>query len=194
MFLTLCICIFEQIIKDTITMKKLFIVFALASTTVFAQENKNKLKETVVTKTTVTDNEGSQVSTKAVSNTKKQVIALDKDDANKVNQHIVMKPMEVKTDVSYGFEGNRYQFISQRDKDGYRLMTVKDNAKNEEYAVIKPSTQNGYYILSQKGKSSFGYFNADGNFVVERYDEEKDAIVSDVYKIQEKSDKRSIKQ
>lgn len=171
-------------------MKKLLIVFALASfTSVFAQENKNKQKETVVTKTTVTDSEGSETSTKAVSNTRKQVIALDKDDANKVNQNIVMRPVQVDTDVSYSFDGNRFKFMSQTDEKGYRLMTVKDNAKNEEYAIIKPTSQNGYYILSQKGQSSFGYFNADGNFVVERYDPKQDAIVSDVYKLQMKSDK-----
>ena len=166
-------------------MKKLIIVFALAAfSSAFAQENKNKVKQTVVTNTTVTDNQGAKTSTKAVSNTKKQVIALDKNDANKVNQNIVMKPIEVDTDVNYGFEGNRFQFISQEDKEGYRLMTVRDNAKQEEYAIIKPTSQNGYYILSKEGNSSFGYFNDDGNFVVERYDAKLDAIVNDVYKLE----------
>lgn len=166
-------------------MKKLMIIFALAAfTSAFAQENKNKEKETVVTKTTVTDDKGSKTSSKAISETKEQVISLEKSDARKVNQNIVMKPVEVDTDVSFGFEGNRFQFMSQEDKDGYRLMNVRDNAKNEEYAIIKPSTQNGYYILSQKGESSFGYFNDDGNFVVERYDPKLDAVVSDIYKME----------
>lgn len=166
-------------------MKKLIIVFALAAfSSAFAQENKNKEKQTVLTNTTVTDNKGSKTSTKTISNTKKQVIDLDKNDANKVNQNIVMKPIEVDTDVNYGFEGNRFQFISQEDKEGYRLMTVRDNAKQEEYAIIKPTSQNGYYILSKEGNSSFGYFNDDGNFVVERYDAKLDAIVNDVYKLE----------
>lgn len=166
-------------------MKKLMIVFALAAfTSAFAQENKNKEKETVVTKTTVTDDKGTKSSSKSVSDTRKQVIGLDKGDANKVNQNIVMKPIEVDTDVSYGFDGNRFQFINQKDEDGYRLMTVRDNAKKEEYAIIKPSNQNGYYILSQDGESSFGYFNDEGNFVVERYDPKRDAVVSDVYKLE----------
>ncbi len=166
-------------------MRKLILVFALAAfSSAFAQENKNKEKATVLTKTTVTDNQGTKTSTKAISNTKKQVIALDQSDPNKVNQDAVMSSMEVDTDVSYGFEGNRFQFISQEDKDGYRLMTVRDNAKQEEYAIIKPSSQNGYYILSQDGQSSFGYFNADGNFVVERYDAKRDEVVNDVYQIE----------
>ena len=166
-------------------MRKLMIVLALAAfTSAFAQENKNKTKETVVTKTTVTDAKGTQTSSKSISNTSKQVIGLDKSESNKVNQNIVMQPMQVDTEVSYGFEGNRFQFINQKDEDGFRLMTVRDNAKNEEYAIIKPSTQNGYYIISKDGQSSFGYFNDDGNFVVERYDPKTDAGVSDVYKME----------
>lgn len=166
-------------------MRKFMIVLALAAfTSAFAQENKNKKKETVVTKTTVTDAKGTQTSSKSISNTTKQVIGLDKNESNQVNQNIVMQPMEVDTEVSYGFEGNRFQFISQKDEDGYRLMTVRDNAKNEDYAIIKPSTQNGYYILAKDGQSSFGYFNDDGNFVVERYDPNTDAVISDVYKLE----------
>ncbi len=91
-------------------------------------------------------------------------------------------------DVNYGYNGNRFKFINQKDEDGYRLMTVKDNATQEEYAIIKPTSQNGYYIMSQDGKSSFGYFNANGNFVVERYDSKLGAIVSDVYKLEMKDD------
>lgn len=99
-----------------------------------------------------------------------------------------MQPSKINTSVDYGYEGNRFKFINQEDKDGYRMMTVKDNATQEEYAIIKPSSQNGYYIMSQDGKSSFGYFNADGNFVVERYDAKLDAVVSDVYKLDMKQD------
>lgn len=166
-------------------MKKILIILAVAAfTSAFAQENKNKKMETTVTKTTVTDNEGSTISTKAISNTKKQTLELAQGDANKVNQNVVMSDTEVNTEVNYSFDGNRFQFINQKDKDGYRLMTIKDNAKNEEYAIIKPTSQDGYYILSQDGQSSFGYFNDDGNFVVERYDPKMDAIVSDIYKLE----------
>ena len=166
-------------------MKKVLIILALAAfTTGFAQENKNKKQETLFTKTAVKSEKGTDVSTKAVTQTEKQVIALDDSDANQTNQSVVMKPTEINTDVSYGYDGNRFQFINQKDENGYRLMTVKDNATQEEYAIIKPTSQNGYYIMSKEGKSSFGYFNADGNFVVERYDPNLNAIVSDVYKLE----------
>ncbi|QAA81161.1 hypothetical protein EI546_05195 [Aequorivita sp. H23M31] len=166
-------------------MKKLVLIFALAAFTVsFAQENVDKKKETVVTKTAVKDNKGVEVSSKAVSKSEQQQLKLNANNPNQVNQEVVMNPVKVDTDVTYGYEGNRFKFMSQKDEEGYRLMTVKDNATNNEYAIIKPTSQNGYYIYSQNGKSSFGYFNEEGNFVVESYDPKTDAIVSQVYKLE----------
>ncbi|WP_310991814.1 hypothetical protein [Aequorivita marina] len=170
-------------------MKKVLIVIALAAfTTGFAQKNKNTKKETVITKEAVKSTKGVDVSEKTKTVTSKQAMTLEDSDANKTNQNVVMKPIEVDTEVSYGYDGNRFQFINQKDEDGYRMMTVRDNASKEEYAIIKPTTQNGYYILSKDGTSSFGYFNEDGNFVVERYDAKNDAVVSDVYKLQMNKD------
>lgn len=166
-------------------MKKICLIFALAAfTTTFAQEITNKISETVVTKTTVTDSKGSEVNTQAVIETKEQPVGLKASDANKVNQEMVMKPAKVSTEVIYGYEGNRFKFLSQKDENGYRMMTVKDNQTNEDYAILKPTSQNGYYILSQDGNSSFGYFNNDGNFVVERYDPKTDTIISEEYKLE----------
>ncbi len=170
-------------------MKKVLMLMAIAvlSTSAFAQ-NKNKEKETVVTKTSVTDNKGTEVSTKAVTQTKKQEIHVDADYPNQVNQTMVTTPVKVSTDVSYDFAGNRFRFLNQKDKDGYRLMTIKDNATQEEYAVIKPTSQNGYYILSKDGQSSFGYFNENGNFVVERYDPASDDVILDIYRLHMKDE------
>ena len=177
-------------------MKKAILLLAMVSFSVtFAQvdKNTNTQKQTVVTKTTVTDAKGTDTATKAVTQTKKEVLTLKDSDASQTNQSVVMKPIVVDTDVTYSYDGNRFKFLSQKDENGYRLMTIKDNATNEQYAVIKPTSQNGYYIMSQDGKSSFGYFNADGNFVVERYDAKTDAIVSEVYKLNVKSDMKKDK-
>lgn len=166
-------------------MKKILLIFALAAfTTGFTQENKNKKSETVVTKTVTMDSKGSDVKTQAVKETQEQVISLEAGDANKTNQEIVMKPVEMDTEVTYGYDGNRFQFLNQKDEKGYRMMTVKDNATQDEYAIIKPTSQNGYYIMSKEGKSSFGYFNAAGNFVVDRYDPITDAVISEEYKLE----------
>ena len=170
-------------------MKKVLIVFALfmaAFTTAFAQENKNEKKETVVTKTSVKDSKGIDVSKKEVTQTEKQIIALNSNDANQTNQDIMMKPVEIDTDVNYSNEGTNYTF--QSAPVGYKMITSNAGAV-EDYAIIRPSSQKGYYIMSQEGNSSFGYFNQNGDFVVERYDATTDAIISTVYQLQIKETK-----
>ena len=165
-------------------MKKIFLIFALAAfSTTFAQEITNKISETVVTKTTVKDSKGSEVNTQAVVETKEQPVGLKASDAHKTNQEMVLKPEVVSNELVYSYDGYRYKFLNQKDEKGYRMMTVKDNQTNEDYAILKPTSQNGYYILSQEGKSSFGYFNSDGNFVVESYDPKTDAIISKEFKL-----------
>lgn len=170
-------------------MKRVIILFAfLISVGSFAQEKKkNTETETVTTKKTVTDNKGSRTSTKTESQTKNINMRLADEDANKVNQMVILDPEEVDTNVSYDFGGEQFQFLNQEDREGYRLMTVKDNTSNKEYAIIKPTSQEGYFIISKEGQSSFGYFNDEGNFIVERYDQKQDKIVTDVYKIDKKA-------
>lgn len=165
-------------------MKKFLILTAfLIGVTGFAQERKNTESESVITRQTIKDNQGTKTLTKTESQTKNQRMRLAEEDRNKTNQTVIMDPIEVNTDISYDFDGNRFQFLSQEDKEGYRLMTVRDNVTDKEYALIKPSSQPGYYIISKEGQSSFGYFDEEGNFVIESYDSSKDRVVTEVFKI-----------
>jgi|SRR5690606_38256332 len=168
-------------------MKKVLMIFALAAvTSAFAQENKNKKTETVVTKTAVKDSKGIDVSTKEVTQSQKQVIALEDSDANKTNQAVIMKPVEIDTDVNYSQGGTDYTF--QSAPIGYKLMTTNAGAI-KDFAIIRPSSQKGYYIIDQEGAGSFGYFNSDGDFVVERYDTTTDAVITTVYELKQKTPK-----
>lgn len=165
-------------------MKKFLILTAfLIGVIGFAQERKNTESESVITRQTIKDNQGTKTLTKTESQTKNQRMRLAEEDRNKTNQTVIMDPIEVNTDISYDFDGNRFQFLSQEDKEGYRLMTVRDNVTDKEYALIKPSSQPGYYIISKEGQSSFGYFDEEGNFVIESYDSSKDRVVTEVFKI-----------
>lgn len=165
-------------------MKKFLILTAfLIGVIGFAQERKNTESESVITRQTIKDNQGTKTLTKTESQTKNQRMRLAEEDRNKTNQTVIMDPIEVNTDISYDFDGNRFQFLSQEDKEGYRLMTVRDNVTDQEYALIKPSSQPGYYIISKEGQSSFGYFDEEGNFVIESYDSSKDRVVTEVFKI-----------
>jgi len=165
-------------------MKNILMVFALfAFTFAFAQETKNKNEKTTttVTKTVVEDNQGKDVNTKKVTETESQKLALKNFDG-KNNFDTTMTPTEVNSDVNYSNAGVDYRF--QPQKVGYQLMSRNKNDNFSEYAILKPSSQKGYYILSQGGNNSFGYFNQNGNFVVESYDAENDIITTTVYQLQ----------
>lgn len=169
-------------------MKKIAFILALATFSMsYAQENKNEKKETVVTKTTVQNSKGEEVSTKAVTKTEEQVIALERSDANMTNQNITMLPTKVDTNVTYSNDGVDYSFEAQNK--GFKMMSRDDVNNSEDFAILRPSSQKGYYIMSQDGVSSFGYFNQNGNFVVESYDETSDSIVTTVYELQVKDKK-----
>jgi len=158
-------------------MKKIMLLIALAAfTTGVAQENKKKTTEKV--KTTVTDSEGEETAIKEITKTEKQELALTDFDG-KNNFNTVMMPVEVDRDVDYAYNGITYRFVPQ--ETGYYI--VDSNNKNERVARLYPTSQQGYYIYTQDNQSSFGYFNEDGDFVVESYDPDGDGVSNYVYKI-----------
>ena len=172
-------------------MKKLFIIFALAVfTTGFAQDNKSEQKETVTTKVTVQDDKGIHTDVEKVTRTESQAIELDPKDAGKRDRDYDLGPTKVQTDVTYKSNGNNYIF--ENEANGYKMLDTKDGEK-KDFARLRATSQKGYYIMSQQGNSSFGYFNEDGNFVVESYNPTTDAIEQTVYKI-EVENKSSIEQ
>lgn len=158
-------------------MKKLILIFALvAFTAVSAQEIEDKKKETVITKTTVQDSDGKEVAAKAVTKTTNQVITVE--GTGELNQSTIMTPTNVNTDVSYSNAGTNYTF--EAEKLGFRMLNT-NNDDGEIFAVLRPSSQKGYYVISQNGNNSFGYFNQDGNFVVDSYDTKTDAVITTIY-------------
>jgi hypothetical protein len=162
-------------------MKKILTVLAItAFTSGIAQENVMKKSETTITKTTVVDNKGVDVSTKAVTDTEKQAIAIE-GQVDRTNFNTTITPVMSNSEVSYIHNGTNYAFETQ--DNGYRLMPLSDNDSNQ-YAIIRPSARDGYYICSQNGDNSMGYFDAEGNFVVESYDADNDAVISTIYKVQ----------
>lgn len=167
-------------------MKKICIVIALAANTIaFAQdtENKNKAQQTTITKTTVTDNKGTDVSTTAITTEAIREIAVTNKSGSTLNQAMVMKPVKIDTKIMYNINGSKYKFEEMNNNEGYRFMKNENNTMNE-FASLRPSSQQGYYIISTKDKKdSFGYFNQNGDFVVERYDPSSNAVMATIYKL-----------
>lgn len=163
-------------------MKKLLIIFALGVfTTGIAQDNKSEQKETITTKVTVKDNKGAHTDVEEVTRKESQDIKLDPKDTGKIDRDYNVGPTKVKTDVTYKSNGHKYMF--ENDANGYKMIDKKDG-KNVDFARLRPTSQKGYYIMSQDGDNAFGYFNRDGHFVVENYNPTTDAIEKTVYEIE----------
>jgi len=178
-------------------MKKIITLFTLFAFMVgIAQETTNKKETTTKVKTTVSDNLGEETVIKETTKTEKQKMALTNYDGE--NFSTVMKPAEVMTDVDYMNNGVTYRFLPA--KTGFQIVDVKK--ENAEVARLYPTSQKGYYIYQEESKNSFGYFNEDGDFVVERYDADGDGLANYIYKIdmndkemmnEEKMDKKKMK-
>jgi len=158
------------------------ILLAITSfTTGFAQENIMRKSETTVTKTIVKDNAKVDVSTKAVTETEKQAIEIEGQvDRNNFNTSLTR--VIAGSEVSYSNDGMNYLFESE--ENGYKMISVPDKSA---YAIIRPSSREGYYICSQNGDNSMSYFDQDGNFVVESYDLENDNVILTTYKLVQES-------
>jgi hypothetical protein len=75
----------------------------------------------------------------------------------------------------YELEGMKYQVVS--DKSGYTMIVPS----GEKSAVLR-KTSNNNYIYKAKDKTSYGYFTADGNLILEHYDEATDTVTITTYK------------
>lgn len=157
-------------------MKRLVILCALAATTIGFAQNKKEVK--TKTSTTVRDSGGEETITKSTTKTETQEIRLT-DFEGKHNFSTVMSPTKVNTDVDYNIEGTTYRFMPQ--ENGY--YTINNMTTKQPYARLYPTSQVGYYIYTQDNNSSFGYFNEDGDFVVESYDPDGDGVANYIYKI-----------
>lgn len=159
-------------------MKKIMIIAALAIFSTGIAQNTNEKEVEKVKKTYVTDNDGVQVKTKEMKVSTNADVALGKRTSYH-NFNTVMKPSKINTDISYSYNNIDYRFV--KTPNGYALV---DNTKRSiPLANLYPTSQKGYYIHTQDGTSSFGYFNANGDFIVEAYNADDNGVIRYKYKM-----------
>jgi hypothetical protein len=154
-----------------------------------AQVKKNVTEENKTTKVTVNDGSDPKTLVKTEKKEATQNIELQDANSKKLNKDIKQTPVEVKatTTISgdgiqsqtdrltyYEMNGRKYTFVS--DKAGYRIASPDNN----DYGLLR-KTSNNNYIYRTKDKTSIGYFDANGNFVVETYDDKTDGITVETY-------------
>ena len=158
-----------------------------------AQENKDVKTEVKTVITTVKDSEGERkiVRTQETKLIQPVVVGEPKEGTKnipqvaspisetkttKVIENGDLKSIKVDRSAYYMSNGVKYQIKS--DKEDYSIIypTKKKNAKLKK-------TSNGNYIFVNEDRISIGYFDNNGNLILESYDAKTDKIVVEKFDI-----------
>ena len=156
-------------------------------------QNKNVKSEVKTTVTTVKDSEGEKKLVKTQEVKEVQNIELQDADSKELNKEMKQTPVQVTatTEVTangvtrvldvdrsayYNLNGSKYKVAV--DKSGYTMFTPT----GKKSAILR-RTSNNNYIYKNKNKTSFGYFDANGNLVLETYNDKTDKVTVTTYVI-----------
>lgn len=176
-------------------MKTIVMTLALLfiTNTILAQ-NKNVKDETKTTVTTVKTSDGEKKFVKKENTREVQNIELKDQEVKNINMDV--KPSEVmveKTTTITNPDGSTrtvdmdrsaYYMLGDKkyqvslDSKGYRILS--DDKKNE--AFLRKTTTNSF-IYRSKNKTAIGYFDTDGNLILETYDPKSDTITYEKYTV-----------
>lgn len=175
-------------------MKKLIVTLSLILCTSYGfTQNKNVSKEEKTTVRTIKDSQGEQKIVKKEEIQEVQDIEFEDNGKNTLNKDMKNTPVQVTstTEVSvdgvtrsvdvdrsayYNFDGVKYEVAV--DKTGYSLK----NTKGKNLGVLR-KTSNNNYIYVENNKVSVGYFDKDGNLILETYDPKNDVMIIDKYMV-----------
>lgn len=176
-------------------MKSIFIgMTTLLLTMTIQAQNKNVKDETITTVTTVTTSDGEKKYVKKENTVEVQNIELKEEKPNTLNIETKDTPVEVTTttkiinpdgttrtvdiDRSAYYELNGKKFKVALDANGYRMMS--DNSKSSSF-LRKTSTNS--YIFTSGNKTAIGYFDVNGNLVLESYNPKTDQVTFETYTV-----------
>ncbi len=156
-------------------------------------QNQNVKSEVKTTITTIKDSEGEKKVIKSQEVKEVQNIELKDADSKALNKEIKDTPVQVTATTAitangitrivdvdrsayYNLNGEKYQVsISEMGYDVY--------LPNNKKAAILRKTSNNNYIYKSKNRTSFGYFDTNGNLILESYDDKTDKIIMETYSI-----------
>lgn len=160
---------------------------------VFAQEKPKNISEEEKVKTIKVDN-GKEIVEKKIKVTtrEEQAIEFDEKDKNKTDKDIIVSPVKVKKTIEidndndrlydtmteigyYEFEGNRYNF--KKMNNGF-LVSSENKENSNIFGNIERFNKENHYLFHNAETTGIGYFNTEGNFIVEYYDKKSGELVS----------------
>ncbi|MFC4818195.1 MULTISPECIES: hypothetical protein [unclassified Flavobacterium] len=169
----------------------LAIVFAL---TIQAQ-NKNVQTEVKTTITTIKDSEGEKklIKSEVTKEEQKVGVEVEKERPGTKNIPMANNPVEVTKATAINADGktkvvdverstylmnNGKRYELQSDEGGY---TMKQS--EGKFNAVLRKTSNNNYIYYNKNKYALGYFDVEGNFILETYNTKSDKITVEKYTI-----------
>lgn len=174
-------------------MKTIFLgVAALLLTMSTQAQNKNVTDVTKTTVTTVKDSDGEKQIVKKQDVKEVQNIELQNADSKALNKDLKETPVEVisstqitnpdgssrtvDTDRSSYYESNGKRYQVALDASGYTIT----NPDNKRQALLRKTSTNSF-IYRTKDKTAIGYFDTNGNLVLETYDDKSDKISTETF-------------
>lgn len=156
-------------------------------------QNKNVQQEVKTTVTTIKDSDGERKIIKKEKVNEVQNIELKDAESKTLNKEMKDTPVQVTatTEVTvdgvtrtidvdrsayYLLNGQKYQIAT--DKTGY-TMTMPDTKR---LALLR-KTSNDSYLYINKNKVSVGYFDKDGNLILETYDDKNDKMTLEKFEL-----------
>lgn len=155
-------------------------------------QNTNVTETSKTTVTTVKDSEGEKKLVRTQNTSETQNIQFQNAESNELNKDQVATPVQVTSttkitapdgttrivDVDrsayYTFGDRKYQVAV--DNIGYTIMD-----ENEKAGVLR-QLSNNTYIYKTKDGTSVGYFDQDGNLILNTYDDKTDNVRTEIYK------------
>ena len=163
--------------------------FALLLTAGLQAQNTNVKDVTKKTTTTVKDSDGTRQVVKEENSKSKQKIELQNADSKALNKDMKDSPIEMMSTTTitnpdgttrtvaidrssaYQFEGKNYML--SLDPSGY----VVSDSENIKIGLLRATTTNSY-IYRGPNSISIGYFDVDGNMVLDTYNEDSDQVTT----------------
>ena len=179
-------------------MKNLILTAILVVSANYTQaQSTNKQVESTTTIKTVKDSDGERKTVKKEEKKEVQNIEMKAENPNTLNIEMKDTPVQSVTttkvtnpdgstrtvDVDrssyYEYGGKKYQVAL--DASGYTMV----DPTSKKTALLRKTSTNSY-IYRNRNKMSIGYFDTNGNLILETYDDKSDKVLIETYAVVKK--------
>ena len=172
----------------------LFGILFICATSTINSQNKNVKDETKTTTTTVVDSKGEKTYVKKENTREVQNIELKEQNPKNINMDLKDSAVMVKSTTTitnpdgstrtvdidrssyYLLNGKKYNVAL--DSRGYQILSED----NKEEAFLRKTSTNSF-IYRNKNKIAIGYFDVEGNLILETYDPKTDTVSYEKYNV-----------